>query len=194
MGKIVNENIEDIIRVSWIWIRPGEDLSDFLGPVFISCLAVEKNYDKKKSSFINYVWLRIKNTIQECRLSDYGYRKMIVNKNRKWINIFCDTNKSIAVDALTPEMKLVKKEYEKELYRKIGELKQKQIIVIWLYYFKRFNEKKIGEKLDLTESRISQIKSDAIKKMSFKYKNNNNVCGPSPKLKINRVADNSKGW
>ena len=52
----------------------------------------------------------------------------------------------------------------------IEKLPEKQRIVISLYYFEDMNLKEIGKVLDVTESRISQLHSQAVKNLNLKLK------------------------
>ena len=53
----------------------------------------------------------------------------------------------------------------------IEELPEKLKLVVGLYYFDELNYKEIGNVLDVSESRVSQIHSDAIKKIKKKLNN-----------------------
>jgi len=63
----------------------------------------------------------------------------------------------------------------KQLLRFLGEaiesLPEKERIVITLYYYEELNLKEIGEVLGLTESRISQLHSQAVIRLKVKMKN-----------------------
>jgi RNA polymerase sigma factor for flagellar operon FliA len=52
----------------------------------------------------------------------------------------------------------------------IEKLPEKQRIVISLYYFEDMNLKEIGKVLDVTESRVSQLHSQAVKNLNLKIK------------------------
>ncbi|WP_202708762.1 FliA/WhiG family RNA polymerase sigma factor [Sporosalibacterium faouarense] len=66
---------------------------------------------------------------------------------------------------LTPEEKISKEEIKKILKETIDSLPEKEKMIISMYYFDELTYKEIGEVLDLSESRISQIHSKAILKM-----------------------------
>ena len=59
-------------------------------------------------------------------------------------------------------------ELEKSVAQAIGELTEKERIVISLYYWDEFTMKEIGRVLDITESRVSQIHSQAIGRLRRK--------------------------
>ena len=48
---------------------------------------------------------------------------------------------------------------------------QKQRLVLSLYYYEDLNLKEIGQVLDVTESRVSQLHTQAIIKLRLKLKN-----------------------
>ncbi len=53
----------------------------------------------------------------------------------------------------------------------IKSLPEKQRLVLSLYYFEDLNLKEIGQVLDVTESRVSQLHTQAILKLKAKLKN-----------------------
>ena len=53
----------------------------------------------------------------------------------------------------------------------IKSLPEKQRLVLSLYYFEDLNLKEIGQVLDVTESRVSQLHTQAILKLKVKLKN-----------------------
>lgn len=56
------------------------------------------------------------------------------------------------------------------LAKEIEKLPYKSRTVLYLYYFKEYNMKKIGEILNITESRVSQIHSQALKVLRRRLK------------------------
>ncbi|UCF86173.1 MAG: FliA/WhiG family RNA polymerase sigma factor [Desulfobacteraceae bacterium] len=64
-------------------------------------------------------------------------------------------------------------ELEKSVAQAIGELTEKERIVISLYYWDEFTMKEIGRVLDITESRVSQIHSQAIGRLRRKLNRTN---------------------
>jgi RNA polymerase sigma factor for flagellar operon FliA len=53
----------------------------------------------------------------------------------------------------------------------IAGLPEKQRLVLSLYYYEDLNLKEIGQVLDVTESRVSQLHTQAIIKLRLKLKN-----------------------
>lgn len=62
------------------------------------------------------------------------------------------------------------KKAQERIKEGIKTLPEKQKLVLSLYYFEDLNLKEIGEVLDVTESRVSQLHSQAIKKLKLKLK------------------------
>jgi RNA polymerase sigma factor for flagellar operon FliA len=57
------------------------------------------------------------------------------------------------------------------LQKAVEELPEKQKLVLSLYYYEDLNLKEIGRILDVTESRVSQLHTQAVQKMRSKLKN-----------------------
>jgi RNA polymerase sigma factor for flagellar operon FliA len=55
--------------------------------------------------------------------------------------------------------------------RNIEELPEKQKLVLSLYYYEDLNLKEIGKILEVTESRVSQLHTQAVIKLRVKLKN-----------------------
>lgn len=64
-----------------------------------------------------------------------------------------------------PENQIVKKEISEMLAQGIGTLKENEQLVISLYYIDELNMRQIAKILDVSEPRVSQIHSNAIKKL-----------------------------
>ena len=75
----------------------------------------------------------------------------------------------------TPEEVYLIKEERKLLKDKIKELNEIQQKVLRLYYYDECNFKEIGEKLSLTESRISQIHRKAIIRLKYLFDEKTNM-------------------
>jgi RNA polymerase sigma factor for flagellar operon FliA len=74
----------------------------------------------------------------------------------------------IKFNGYTPEEEYEKKKLVEYLGEKIDNLSEKERLVVTLYYYEELTMKEIGEILDITESRISQIHSSALKKLKKK--------------------------
>ena len=57
------------------------------------------------------------------------------------------------------------------ILKTVEELPEKQKLVLSLYYYEDLNLKEIGRILDVTESRVSQLHTQAVQKMRAKLKN-----------------------
>ncbi|MBJ6801207.1 MULTISPECIES: FliA/WhiG family RNA polymerase sigma factor [Geomonas] len=70
----------------------------------------------------------------------------------------------------SPQSQLIARQTVERLAEAIDSLPEKERIVITLYYYEELNLKEIGAVLDLTESRISQLHSQAIVRLRGKMK------------------------
>ena len=75
-----------------------------------------------------------------------------------------------APDSLLPSDELAKKELKGVIAKSLAQLSKKEQLVISLYYYDELTLKEIGQALNLTESRISQIHSKVIIKLRTKLK------------------------
>jgi RNA polymerase sigma factor for flagellar operon FliA len=80
-------------------------------------------------------------------------------------------------DALTI---LQYKELKSALANAIERLPEKEALVISLYYMDELTMKDIGEVLDISESRVSQIHSRAIDRLKRRLKNEREIKAPGP--------------
>ena len=64
-----------------------------------------------------------------------------------------------------------KKSLHKIIVEAIKELPERQRIVLSLYYYEEFNLRKIGQILQVTESRVSQLHAQAIERLRYKLMN-----------------------
>ncbi|MDD4565408.1 MAG: FliA/WhiG family RNA polymerase sigma factor [Eubacteriales bacterium] len=71
-------------------------------------------------------------------------------------------------DKSLPEGEILYEELKEKLIEVIGQLKEKERLVVSLYYYENLKLKEIAEILKITESRVSQIHSAAIIKMKNK--------------------------
>jgi RNA polymerase sigma factor for flagellar operon FliA len=67
-----------------------------------------------------------------------------------------------------PLSQLASAEVKKQLSQAIQELPEKQRIVLSLYYYEDLNLKEIGEVLEVTESRVSQLHTQAVLRLRSK--------------------------
>jgi RNA polymerase sigma factor for flagellar operon FliA len=69
-----------------------------------------------------------------------------------------------------PFTQLKSKGVREMIMRTVEELPEKQKLVLSLYYYEDLNLKEIGRILDVTESRVSQLHTQAVQKMLIKLK------------------------
>lgn len=70
----------------------------------------------------------------------------------------------------TPIAELTESGFQGALAEKIAQLPEKEKLVMALYYDEELNLKEIGEVLEVSESRVSQIHSQAIKRLKARLK------------------------
>ncbi|MGA2151554.1 MAG: FliA/WhiG family RNA polymerase sigma factor [Geobacteraceae bacterium] len=76
--------------------------------------------------------------------------------------------------AKNPQNQLIKKQMIDSLGDAIEMLPEKERLIITLYYYEELNLKEIGEIIGLTESRVSQLHSQAILRLRSKLKQHGN--------------------
>jgi len=74
------------------------------------------------------------------------------------------------IGSKNPFMQLKSKGIRELLIRNIEELPDKQKLVLSLYYYEDLNLKEIGKVLEVTESRVSQLHTQAVNKLKGKLK------------------------
>jgi len=70
----------------------------------------------------------------------------------------------------SPEEMVSKEQIIEKLGMLIDELSEKERLVITLYYYEELTMKEIGEVLRISESRVSQIHSETVKKLRKRLK------------------------
>jgi len=81
--------------------------------------------------------------------------------------------------ALDPSEVTYFRQLQSLLGKLVQELPEKQRVVISLYYFDHVNLKEIGKVLDVTESRVSQLHSQAVTSLKSKVKRHFNKVRPT---------------
>lgn len=74
------------------------------------------------------------------------------------------------VNSKNPFIQLKSKSIRKLLINNIEQLPEKQKLVLSLYYYEELNLKEIGKILEVTESRVSQLHTQAVDKLRSKLK------------------------
>jgi RNA polymerase sigma factor for flagellar operon FliA len=73
--------------------------------------------------------------------------------------------------SLNPEVMAERDEIKRVIVEAINELPEKEKKILVLYYFEDLTLKEIGQVLDVTESRVSQLHTKAILRLRSKLKN-----------------------
>jgi RNA polymerase sigma factor for flagellar operon FliA len=84
-----------------------------------------------------------------------------------------------------PLDQLTQRELKDQLSKFIEELPEKQRLVLSLYYFEELNLKEIGQVLEVTESRVSQLHTQAVLRLRAKLLGS----GILNKARSNRAAN-----
>lgn len=85
-------------------------------------------------------------------------------------NTLCLADVLCESDAKSPQQQVMMMQLAEALGRAIDSLPEKDRLVVTLYYYEDFNLKEVGEILGLTESRISQILSQAMARLRSKMR------------------------
>lgn len=120
-----------------------EEVAEDLG------LSLDEFYRIRKISSISFI-----------SFEEIGYTSKEDQKNLLRYLINNDTEDALTLTRLN--------EIEKAIAEAIGTLSEKERKVISLYYWEEFTMKEIGKTLDITESRVSQIHSQAIGRLRRK--------------------------
>ena len=120
-----------------------EEVAEELG------LSLNEFYRIKKISSISFI-----------SFEEIGYKSKEDRKRLMSYLISDDSEDALTLTRLN--------ELEKSVAKTIGELSEKERIVISLYYWDELTMKEIGKALDITESRVSQIHSQAIVRLRRK--------------------------
>jgi RNA polymerase sigma factor for flagellar operon FliA len=147
--------------------------------------AIDK-YDEKKAKFSTYAYIKIRGEILDyLRKLDFlprSVREKIKNGEIKDLKeeiisfisieekLFSDSDRFTVKDTLsssepTPEEKILLEDAKEKLVRAIKELSEKEQLVLQLIFVEELDLKSIGEILGISVSRVSQIKSSALKKL-----------------------------
>ena len=68
-------------------------------------------------------------------------------------------------DFFDPQLNTIKNELKEKLAKAIKKLSDKERLILSLYFYEELTLKEIGEILNISESRVSQIRSEAMKKL-----------------------------
>lgn len=164
--RIRGEIIDNIRKTDWVprlLRKKAKEIKDVT-------YKLENKLNRKPSNSEIAAELEISLTELEKNLSDMvglnmsSLEDMLIDSG----DYIMDNSKS---NIKTPEEIYEEKNMKKLLSDSIDELKEREKLVISLYYYEELNYKEIGDILDLSESRISQIHGKAIKDMKKSLKN-----------------------
>ncbi|WP_456342014.1 sigma-70 family RNA polymerase sigma factor [Thermovibrio sp.] len=147
--------------------------------------AIEK-YDQKKAKFSTYAYIKIRGEILDyLRKLDFlprSVREKVKNGEISDLKeeivsfisieekLFSDSDRftvkdTLAADCPTPEEELLLKDAKERLAEAIKKLSDKEQLILQLIFVEELDLKSIGEILGISVSRVSQIKTAAIKKL-----------------------------
>lgn len=87
-------------------------------------------------------------------------------RRRTWIPLSHCENQADGSAGEGTAVRYERRELREQLRSAIGRLTPREQTVVCLYYYEELNLKEIGERLEVSESRISQLHSSALKKLS----------------------------
>lgn len=111
------------------------------------------------------------------QLSISEYRKALLDSNCSQICSYDEMQKKLGdnIDAIVdhgedsdPFSTIINDEIRDQITRQIDKLPEKEKMILALYYQEELNLKEIGKVMDISESRVSQLHSQAIKRIQSK--------------------------
>ncbi|OCG64774.1 RNA polymerase sigma factor FliA [Gilliamella sp. wkB18] len=111
------------------------------------------------------------------QLSIYEYRKALLDSNCSQICSYDEMQKKLgdSIDAIIdhgedqdPFLSVINEEICDQITQQIENLPEKEKMILALYYQEELNLKEIGKVMDISESRVSQLHSQAIKRIQSK--------------------------
>ncbi|MCX8642631.1 RNA polymerase sigma factor FliA [Gilliamella sp. B3791] len=111
------------------------------------------------------------------QLSLSEYRKILLDSNYSQLYSYDEIQKKLgdSLDAMidyqddnTPFSNIINDEMRNIIIEQIEKLPEKEKMVLALYYQEELNLKEIGKIMDISESRVSQLHSQAIKRIQSK--------------------------
>ncbi len=193
--EIVLENLPLVKKIAGsIYRRIPEGVVDFdelVNTGVIGLIKAVENYNEKKSSFSTYAYIKIRGEIldylrkldplprnvrSKIKKSDWNGIKdevsFFISIERELFN-GSDTLKikdTLVSSVINPETDLIKKELTALLSRAIEELSEREQLVLQLLFVEELDLKSVAEVLEVTVSRVSQIKAGALKKLKDIFK------------------------
>ncbi len=198
--QIILENLPLVKKVaSKIYYRlpKGEiDFDELVNTGIIGLMKAIDRYDKDKAKFSTYAYIKIRGEIldylrsldvmprsmrekiKEENLEEgknlplsktaimVSIEKAIVNGDEEFRIV--DT---LVSDRISPEEEVIKDDIKEKLLQAIETLNEKEQIALQMLYFEEKSLQEVADVLKVSVSRVSQIKSEAVKKLRnvFKY-------------------------
>lgn len=101
---------------------------------------------------------------ETCALNVFSFEELVYEKGLENVQGYSSAGNSQA-NSMRPEQAVAEKELQDVLAANISSLNEKEQLVIALYYKEQFKVKEISEIMNVSESRVSQIHSAAIRKL-----------------------------
>jgi RNA polymerase sigma factor for flagellar operon FliA len=141
------------------------------------CDWVPRSVYKKSRDVANAIYKIEADTLSEARpadimqylgISSEEYNKILHDSSKTKIVSIDSLSDDMSADMSDPPSSLNLKEFEKELSEAIETLSDRERYVLHLYYDEDYNLSKIGDILNISESRVSQINSEIVIKLRKK--------------------------
>ena len=101
---------------------------------------------------------------ETCALNVFSFEELVYEKGLENVQGYSSAGNSQA-NSMRPEQAVAEKELQDVLAANISSLNEKEQLGIALYYKEQFKVKEISEIMNVSESRVSQIHSAAIRKL-----------------------------
>ncbi len=188
--ELVLENLPLVKKVAnKIYRRIPEGAVDFDELVNVGVIGLMKaidNYDSEKAKFSTYAYIKIRGEILDfLRKLDFlprNVREKVKNGNVEDLkeevislisieeSLFSNSDKYTVKDILvskerTPEEEAIIREIKEKLMEALNCLSEREKLVLQLIFVEELDLKSISQVLDISVSRVSQIKGTALRKL-----------------------------
>ncbi len=188
--ELVLENLPLVKKVAnKIYRRIPEGAVDFDELVNVGVIGLMKaidNYDSEKAKFSTYAYIKIRGEILDfLRKLDFlprNVREKVKNGNVEDLkeevislisieeSLFSNSDKYTVKDILvskerTPEEEAIIREIKEKLMEALNCLSEREKLILQLIFVEELDLKSISEVLDISVSRVSQIKGTALRKL-----------------------------
>ncbi|SNZ08116.1 RNA polymerase, sigma 28 subunit, SigD/FliA/WhiG [Persephonella hydrogeniphila] len=196
--KLILDNLSLVKKVaSKIYYRlPKGDIEfdDLVNVGVIGLMKAIEKYDKDKARFSTYAYIKIRGEILDYLRSLDIVPRTVRDKIKKEppleegkpvplsnTAVMVSIEKALSsdesfkiIDTLvsgreTPEEEVIKEDQKEKLLKALELLSEKEKKVLQMLYFEEKDLKAVAEEINVSVSRVSQIKSEAIKKLKSVY-------------------------